>query len=46
MSDLASISDEEFRYGREQLRRYCAAAPRDEEIAADVDLFVFRRALE
>ena len=41
-SDLASISEEEFRRGMEQLRRYCAAAPPDQEIAVDVDLFVLR----
>jgi hypothetical protein len=43
-SDLASIPDEEFRHGIEELRRHCAAAPQDREIAVDVDLFVFRTA--
>jgi SAM-dependent methyltransferase len=41
-SDLASISEEEFRRGMEELRQYCAAAPQDQEIAVDVDLFVLR----
>jgi len=45
-SDLASISDEEFRQGMVELRRHCAAASRDQEIAVDVDLFVFRSSLE
>jgi ubiquinone/menaquinone biosynthesis C-methylase UbiE len=43
-SDLASIPDREFRLGMEALRRHCAAAPQDQEIAVDVDLFVFRAA--
>jgi ubiquinone/menaquinone biosynthesis C-methylase UbiE len=43
-SDLASISDEEFRRGMEELRRHCATAPH-QEIAADVDLFVCRTPL-
>ena len=41
-SDLASISEEEFRRGMEELRQYCAVAPQDQEIAVDVDLFVLR----
>ncbi len=40
-SDLASISEEEFRRGMQELRRYCATAPH-REIAVDVDLFVCR----
>jgi ubiquinone/menaquinone biosynthesis C-methylase UbiE len=41
-SDLASISDEEFRRGMAELGRYCTAVPREQEIGVDVDLFVFR----
>jgi ubiquinone/menaquinone biosynthesis C-methylase UbiE len=40
-SDLASISGEEFRRGMQELRQYCATVPH-QEIAVDVDLFVFR----
>jgi ubiquinone/menaquinone biosynthesis C-methylase UbiE len=43
-SDLAAISEEEFRRGMEELRQYCATAPQ-QEIAADVDLFVCRTPL-
>jgi hypothetical protein len=43
-SDLASISEEEFRRGMQELRRYCATAPH-REIAVDVDLFVCRTPL-
>jgi SAM-dependent methyltransferase len=45
-SDLASISDAEFRSGMERLRRHCALIPQDREVAVDVDLFVFRKPLE
>ena len=45
-SDLAAISDAEFRSGIERLRRHCAAAPKDQEVAVDVDLFVFRKPQE
>jgi SAM-dependent methyltransferase len=44
LSDLASIPDGEFRRGMEELRRYCATAPRDQVVAVDVDFFVFRTA--
>ncbi len=43
-SDLAAISEEEFRRGMEQLRQYCATAPH-QEIAVDVDLFAWRTPL-
>jgi ubiquinone/menaquinone biosynthesis C-methylase UbiE len=43
-SDLASISEGEFRRGMEELRQYCATAPH-QEIAVDVDLFVCRTPL-
>ncbi len=43
-SDLAAISEEEFRRGMEQLRQYCATTPH-QEIAVDVDLFAWRTPL-
>jgi ubiquinone/menaquinone biosynthesis C-methylase UbiE len=46
LSDLASLSDEEFALGMQGLRRYGATVGADIRPAIDIDLFVLRRLVE
>jgi hypothetical protein len=46
LSDLVSLSDEEFASGMQALRRYGATAGARTCPAIDIDLFVMRRLIE
>jgi hypothetical protein len=46
LSDLVSLSDEEFESGMQALRHYGATAGVDARPTIDIDLFVLRRLVE